>query len=263
MALRIVPYHRPMSSGRRKGGESRDGETVENLSRSKLELFLDCPRCFYADRRLGAPRPDEHSYALNLAVDALLKKEFDALRNAGEPHPLMIETGIEAVPFFHPSLNDWREAARGLRILHEESGFVVHGAVDDVWEERDGTLAIVDYKCSGRLPHAHEPVRASYRRQVETYQWILRKMGYRVSPNAYFVFAAPDRGRPGFGGTLHFSMNVVRVVGDDAWVQDALLEARHCLDLSRPPAPSAECPWCGFAAARAGIDPSPEGGTVE
>lgn len=27
------------------------------LSRSKVELFLDCPRCFYLDRRLGVARP--------------------------------------------------------------------------------------------------------------------------------------------------------------------------------------------------------------
>ena len=27
------------------------------LSRSKIDLFLNCPRCFYYDRRLGVGRP--------------------------------------------------------------------------------------------------------------------------------------------------------------------------------------------------------------
>src|SRR3972149_10504652 len=47
------------------------------LSRSKLELFTECPRCFYLDRKLGVGRPPGFPFALNSAVDALLKKEFD------------------------------------------------------------------------------------------------------------------------------------------------------------------------------------------
>ena len=47
------------------------------LSRSRLELFVDCPRCFYLDRRLGTDRPPGFPFTLNSAVDTLLKKEFD------------------------------------------------------------------------------------------------------------------------------------------------------------------------------------------
>jgi len=27
------------------------------LSRSKIDLFMECPQCFYLDRRLGVGRP--------------------------------------------------------------------------------------------------------------------------------------------------------------------------------------------------------------
>jgi hypothetical protein len=47
------------------------------LSRSKVELYLNCPRCFYLDRRLGIGRPSGPPFNLNSAVDALLKREFD------------------------------------------------------------------------------------------------------------------------------------------------------------------------------------------
>ena len=47
------------------------------LSRSKLELFLECPRCFYLDRVRGIGRPPGFPFNLNSAVDTLLKKEFD------------------------------------------------------------------------------------------------------------------------------------------------------------------------------------------
>ena len=51
-----------------------------NISRSKIDLFLECPQCFYLDRKLGISRPDIPGYTLNKAVDYLLKNEFDGLR---------------------------------------------------------------------------------------------------------------------------------------------------------------------------------------
>jgi len=54
-----------------------DSDKPFALSRSKVELFQDCPRCFYLDRRLGIARPPGFPFNLNSAVDALLKTEFD------------------------------------------------------------------------------------------------------------------------------------------------------------------------------------------
>ncbi|MEK7077575.1 MAG: hypothetical protein AAB928_00560, partial [Patescibacteria group bacterium] len=54
-----------------------DSKTPFRLSRSKIDLFLNCPRCFYLDRRLGVAQPPGYPFALNSAVDKLLKKEFD------------------------------------------------------------------------------------------------------------------------------------------------------------------------------------------
>ena len=47
------------------------------LSRSKVELFINCPRCFYLDRRLKIGQPPGFPFNLNSAVDSLLKNEFD------------------------------------------------------------------------------------------------------------------------------------------------------------------------------------------
>ena len=59
------------------------------LSRTKLENFLKCPRCFYLDRRLGVGQPPGFPFNINSAVDELLKREFDQCRNAGVAHPYM------------------------------------------------------------------------------------------------------------------------------------------------------------------------------
>src|SRR3990167_11146946 len=103
------------------------------LSRSKLELFLKCPLCFYLDRRLGVGQPPGFPFNLNIAVDHLLKKEFDIHRAGKTAHPLMKKYGIDAVPFSHKDIDVWRENFKGLEYHHELTGFTVSGAVDDVW----------------------------------------------------------------------------------------------------------------------------------
>ena len=52
------------------------------LSRSKIDLFLNCPKCFYFDRRLGVGQPPGYPFSLNSAVDKLLKKESKNISEA-------------------------------------------------------------------------------------------------------------------------------------------------------------------------------------
>src|SRR3972149_11102923 len=89
------------------------------LSRSKLELFTECPRCFYLDRKLGVGRPPGFPFALNSAVDALLKQEFDVYRANGTKHPLIEKYGIDARPIPHDDLNKLRHNFTGVQFLHE------------------------------------------------------------------------------------------------------------------------------------------------
>src|SRR3954467_15783421 len=110
------------------------------LSRSKIDLFMECPRCFYFDNKLGVARPRGPAFTLNIAVDALLKKEFDVHRAAATRHPLCDTYGIDAVPFPHKDINTWRENFEGLEYYHEPTGFMISGAVDDVWVNPAGEL---------------------------------------------------------------------------------------------------------------------------
>ena len=99
------------------------------LSRSKIDLFLNCPRCFYLDRKLGVGRPPGFPFNLNSAVDKLLKTEFDIHRAQGKTHPLMEQYGIKAVPLDHAKMNEWRENFVGVQYLHRATNLIIFGAV--------------------------------------------------------------------------------------------------------------------------------------
>src|ERR1700687_2535144 len=89
------------------------------VSRSGVELFLQCPRCFYLNHRHGIRRPSGPPFTINTLVDRLLKREFDVHRVEGTAHPFMKQYGIDAVPFQHPQIDEWRENFKGVRIHHK------------------------------------------------------------------------------------------------------------------------------------------------
>ena len=224
------------------------------LSRTKVELFLDCPRCFYLDRRLGIARPPGFPFNLNSAVDALLKAEFDDYRKKGEPHPLMAKAGINAVPHAHPELETWRTNFKGVRTLHERTNLELFGAIDDLWRDLgSGELIVVDYKATSKTAEVtiDEPWQMSYKRQMEFYQWLLRARGHKVAPRGWFVYCNGRRDLPEFGQRLDFTVKLLPHDGDDGWVEGALVAARSLLMKPEPPALRAQCKYCDYVA-RAG-----------
>lgn len=216
------------------------------LSRSKIDLFLECPRCFYLDRKLGISRPGLPGFSLNSAVDALLKKEFDILRQRGEAHALMKQYQIEAVPFQHPDLSIWRENFKGKEYHHQATNFIVTGAIDDLWINSAGELLVVDYKSTSTSSEIslEDQYKQGYKKQMEVYQWIFRKSGFKVSTTGYFVYANAGKNREKFDGKLEFTLSLLPYQGDDNWIEPTLGEIKRALDSDQVPAASASCEYC-------------------
>ena len=118
------------------------------ISRTKLELCNSCPRCLWLDRVKGISKPGIPGFLLNTLVDTLLKKEFDTHREAGTPHPYMVQNGLgHMVPLQHPMMDEWRENFKGVRVAKHD--LMLTGAVDDIWKSGEGESEewyVVDYK---------------------------------------------------------------------------------------------------------------------
>jgi hypothetical protein len=220
------------------------------LSRSKVDLFLECPRCFYLDRRLGIARPAGIPFNLNSAVDALLKKEFDSYRAKGEPHPFMAEAGLNAVPHVHPQLETWRSNFKGVRVVHKASGFELFGAIDDLWRDlATGVLIVADYKATSKDSEVTLDAewQDGYKRQMEFYQWLLRGQGLSVSSRGWFVYCNGRRDLDSFDNRLEFRVKMIPYDGDDCWIEPVLAKIRQTLITSQPPEIEKECEYCAFA----------------
>jgi len=219
------------------------------LSRSKIDLFLECPRCFYVDNKLGVARPPGFPFALNSAVDKLLKKEFDTHRAKKTAHPLMKKYGIDAVPLQHVKIEEWRDSLRaGVSTRHAPTGFLVRGGVDDVWVKPDGELIVVDYKATAKDGEVSLDAewQDGYKRQMEVYQWLFRQNGFRVSDTGYFVYVNGKTDREAFDAKLEFDVKIIPYIGKTDWVEPTLVEIKKCLESETEPASAERCDYCNY-----------------
>lgn len=226
------------------------GGSKWKLSRSKIDLFIECPRCFYLDNVLGTKRPSGPAFTLNVAVDALLKREFDAHRKAQSPHPLMEKYNIDAIPFSHDSLDVWRDAFSGIEHLHAPTGLLVSGAIDDVWVTPQNELIVIDYKATSKSTRIESIDDVSwgtqYARQISVYQWLLRMNGFSVSNTGYLVYANASADAKSFDATLSFEITLVPVQGDTSWIDGALHDIKSCLTSHDIPPTGADCEYCPY-----------------
>lgn len=233
------------------------------LSRSKIDLFLNCPCCFYLDRRLGVAQPPGYPFNLNSAVDALLKKEFDIHRAKGSSHPLMSAYGLDLVPFKHEMMDEWRENFKGVQYLDKNTNFLVTGAVDDLWVDKEGTVYVVDYKSTSKDGDVSLDAdwQIGYKRQMEVYQWLMRKNGFKVSDTGYFVYCNGRTDLEAFDAKLEFDIKVIPYKGDDSWVDGALVSAKKCLD-GKLPRPANDCDYCNYRLAAEAAIAKTKNGTL-
>jgi hypothetical protein len=247
---------------RHRGTYKPEHESPYELSRSKVESFIKCPACFWLDRAKGVKFPSIPGFLLNSNTDKLLKKDFDQYRGKA-PHPIMIDNGLEhLIPFDHSDMPNWENSLsfgkddHHFNTFHEETNFIFGGGLDDVWQNtKTGELHIVDYKSTSNQRKEPEPVnldgkwKKGYKRQMDMYQWVMRRKGFEVSNIGYFLYV--DGLHLGYDGMLnienttkavmHFDTSILEYEGSDQWVEQALFNIKELLQSDKQPEHSEEC----------------------
>ncbi len=237
------------NSQRTRGLYDSSSKEPFKLSRSKIDLFLNCPRCFYLDRKLGVGRPPGFPFALNSAVDTLLKQEFDIYRANGTKHPLIKKYGIDAQPIPHQDLDRWRNNFTGVQYLHQPTNLLIFGAIDDLWQNSKGEFMVVDYKATAKkeeITELNQGWHRGYKRQMEIYQWLLRQNGHKVSDTGYFVYCNGKADREAFDGKLDFDVTLISYKGNDSWIEKTILSIHKCLNGNQIPKAHSDCDYCSY-----------------
>ena len=221
-----------------------DPEKPFKLSRTAIDEYLKDRRTFILKRKFKLKDPKTFPLTLNLATDHLLKNTFDQLRKTQtKDFWLWKKYGLNCQAFDHPEIDKWRFNFSGVRYHHEETNFLVFGALDDVWiDNNTKELIVIDYKSTAQ----NEPkftedyyyydgyLGAQYKRQQEVYQWLLRKNGFKVCDTAYLLYVNGLKGDRGFFtdskiGMMEFDIYLIPLECNDSWIEPLLPEIRETL----------------------------------
>ena len=227
------------------------------ISRSKFSNFLECKRCFYLDRVKGLKDPSMPGWALNSAVDSLLKKEFDEFRKKQKIHPFVKKYNLNLIPFQHDQIDYWRDALRGgISFLDTNTNLEIHGGIDDLWlDPKKKELIVVDYKAqSSNTPveitkYLNNPYHQTYKIQMDIYVHILRKMDFKVSSTTYFYVCNGEKSYESFEGKLNFTVTLVPYKTNTTWIDSKIIEMKETLESPTVPEINNGCESCMYLSA--------------
>jgi CRISPR/Cas system-associated exonuclease Cas4 (RecB family) len=223
------------------------------ISRSKIEIYIECPRCFYFDVVLKKSRPSGFPLNLNIAVDKLLKREFDNFREKSEMHPLQTNLSSKFIPANHQLLEAWREPFKGgVSFFHPKHQITYFGAIDDLWINEDGDFAVVDYKATAKeSPVTELPEWASsYQRQISFYSYLLKKNNLPVYKKGFLVYTTALTVAPSFNNELNFTTYIIELDIDESWIEPTLNAIYNVIQEKSIPSKSQNCKYCNFIEVR-------------
>ncbi|MFP4111507.1 MAG: PD-(D/E)XK nuclease family protein [Candidatus Woesearchaeota archaeon] len=209
------------------------------LSPSTLNIFTECPRCFWLQFRKGIKRPAGIFPSLPSGMDGVLKKHFDSYMEKSEMPPEL--SSLSGYHLFNnkEKLKIWRSNFKGLS-FEDDSGNILRGAVDNILV-KDKKLVVLDYKTRG-FPvkdNTHE----HYIQQMNIYNFLLRKMGYETEDYTYLLFYHPVSVRE--NGDVVFDAKLIKIKTDSEKGQEVWRNALNCLEGDIPISADG-CEYCTY-----------------
>ena len=230
---------------------SKISDTFIKISRSTVERFINCQRCCVLEKKYQI-KPPSIPFTLNLAVDNLCKNEFDYYRKIQKQHPIFLDNDIKAIPFKHKDIDIWRDNYQGLRYQSKDHCYEFIGAIDDVLIDDKGQLIVLDIKATSKNKFDWEQTfnkydfAKGYKRQLEMYQWLLKKNGFRVANESYLLYFNGKKNEKFFNNKLNFEVHFVKINCSCDWVEKKIEETVNLLKSDLFPKPAASCEVCNY-----------------
>jgi hypothetical protein len=145
-------------------------------------------------------------------------------------------------------LDVWRENFKGVQYHHQPTNLIITGAIDDLWIGGDQRHIVVDYKATSKAGEVSLDAdwQIAYKRQMEIYQWLLRRNGLDVDPTGWFVYCNGIRDASSFEKQLIFKVSLIPYIGNDGWVEGAVFDAWETLCRDELPPPDESCEFCAY-----------------
>ncbi|OGW87549.1 MAG: hypothetical protein A3A81_03255 [Omnitrophica bacterium RIFCSPLOWO2_01_FULL_45_10b] len=215
------------------------------LSPSTLNLFLECPRCFWLDKVKGIKRPRGIFPSLPGGMDRVIKAYFDTFRAKDILPAELNGNDFKGVQLFHDQvrLEKWRNWRTGLE-YHDEDGSIFSGALDDLLV-KDGQYIPFDYKTKGSVTTEEDAVKY-YRNQLDGYALLLHENQMPTAGYGYLLYYSPKSVSE--KGAVTFELQAIKIATDYERASSTFKNAVALLKSSAVPAVNGRCEYCGWLA---------------
>ena len=214
------------------------------LSKSSMSLIEDCPRCFWLQIVKKIRRPAGIFPSLPSGMDRILKEHFDKFRENNDLPPELKKNNLNVKLFNDKELLKlWRNNRKGIEYYDKENDIILMGAVDDILDN-NGKLIVLDYKTRGF--DLKEDTAHMYKDQVNIYNFLLRKNGYKTEDYAYLLFYMPEKVLE--TGEIIFKSELIKMKVD---VEHAEILFKRAIKIIKGECPESGkdckyCKWCGI-----------------
>ncbi len=215
-------------------------EQTFKLSPSSLNLFLECPRCFWLGKHKVWKRPSSPFPQLPNGMDRILKAHFDRFRARGElPPEIKDHHHTKGLKLFNNEelLKEWRSNFKGIKFIDKE-GNILAGAVDNILVN-EKKLIVLDYKTKGHPIKDEIEAGNGYQNQLDIYNFLLRNNGYKTENYAFLLFYYPDKVLE--TGEVIFNTFLAR---RDINPDNGESIFNNAIKLLNEDCPSNSCEWC-------------------
>jgi PD-(D/E)XK nuclease superfamily len=219
------------------------------LSKSALEVFQSCPKCFWMDKMSKVGRPRGPMPSVVNAIDAQMKALVEGCVSAGTPVPYL--AGCDQLPYPDRQKVGTFRSWRTFQAMVEAGDRTIKawGELDDLLVEGDGSVSPWDYKSKGTAP-TQEYCEKYNQNQGDMYHLLLEGQGLKCSGRAMFTYIWPEF--VSRGGLIQFQyMNIVMET-DPARAKKILNAAAECLEGPCPKEGELSCNYCNFIIKRRG-----------
>ena len=229
-----------------------------SLSPSKINLFRDCPRCFFDAYTLKTPRPRGIMASLMSGIDRTIKPLADTF--AGRM-PDFLKDKIEGVLMpDRAKLAKWGGWQTGMRYYDKENAIQLYGGLDECAVKEDGTHIPVDWKTKGQKPK--DDGSQYYQTQLDCYNLMLHATGLKIANIGYLAYLYPIGVCEDSSVNLDFKfgVDVYKLDCDIERAKQICIDAVTCLRGTRPPI-NFGCEYCMLVEKKKQLIDAPEAKT--
>jgi len=206
------------------------------LSPTSLNLFLECPRCFWLYINKGMKRPSIPVATITTGLDRVIKEYFNHYRAKGILPPLL-GNKVPGKLISNLPKKGW------LEFRDDKIESVLGGYLDECLHLGNNFYAALDHKTRGAKP---ESTHRAHQFQMDTYTFLLEENGLPTKRVAYLIYYIPKAVQI-VERAIEFEAVPVEIKTNPGYAKEVFYAAISVLKKSIP-LPHQDCGFCQWTA---------------